>query len=72
MDRWNLSAADRKDFTEALQTRSFQVLDSASAVLNGTAPEYPDLVQQIDDARAEVRGLSGPPAINREGDLDGR
>ena len=55
MDRWNLSAADRKDFTEALQTRSFQVLDSARAVLNGTAPEHPDLVQEIDDARAEVR-----------------
>ena len=54
MDRWNLSPATRKDFTEALKSRSFEVLDSARATLNGTAPEHQDLVREIDDARAEV------------------
>ena len=58
MDRWNLSTADRKQFTEALQSRSLRILDSARAILNGTAPEHPDLVQEIDDARAEVN--AGP------------
>jgi hypothetical protein len=55
MDRWNLSAADHRGSTEALQSRSFQVLDSARAILNGTAPEHPDLVDEIDQARAEVQ-----------------
>jgi len=54
VDLWNLSLANRKDFTQALKSRSLQVLESARAMLNGTAPEHPDLVREIDDARAEV------------------
>ena len=54
MDRWNRSPATRKNFTKALKSRSFQVLDAARALLNGEAPEHPDLVSEIDEARAEV------------------
>ena len=54
LDRWNLSRADRDDFTEALQSRSFRVLDTAREMLNGTAPEHPDLLREIAVARAEV------------------
>jgi hypothetical protein len=54
MDRWNLSAADRKDFTDALRSRSFRILDSARESLNGSAPQHPDLVREIDEARGEV------------------
>lgn len=55
MDRWNLSLADRTDFTEALQARSYRILDSARATLDGMAPEHLDLVRELDEARAEVR-----------------
>lgn len=54
MDRWNLTPATRKDFTNALQLRSFQVLDAARATLNGTASEHPDLLRELDTARAEI------------------
>ena len=54
MDRWNRSPATRKNFTKALKSRSFQVLDAARALLNGEAPEHPDLVSEIDEAGAEV------------------
>jgi len=40
MDRWNRSPATRKNFTKALKSRSFQVLDAARALLNGEAPEH--------------------------------
>ena len=56
MDRWTLSPATHKDFNKALKSRSFEVLESARAMLNGTAPEQPGLVREIDDARAEVSG----------------
>jgi len=54
MDRRNLSRVDRLDFTEALQSRSFRVLDTAREMLDGKAPEHLDLVGEIADARAEV------------------
>ena len=54
MDRWNPSAADRNAFTKALKTRSFAVLETARASLNGSAPEHPDLIRELDEARAEI------------------
>jgi hypothetical protein len=54
MDRWTVDPETREDFSKALKSRSLQVLDSARAALNGTTPEHPDLVREIDEARAEV------------------
>ena len=43
MDRWNRSPATRKNFTKALKSRSFQVLDAARALLaRGDAVEAAD------------------------------
>jgi hypothetical protein len=54
LDRWNSTAAHRKQFTQALQNRSYEVLDRARETLDGDAPEHGDLVRELDVARAEV------------------
>jgi len=58
LSRWNLSQASREAFATSLKARSFQVLESARAALDGDAPEHADLVREIEDARAEISGGS--------------
>ena len=58
LSRWNLSPASREAFATSLKARSFQVLESARAALDGDAPEHADLVREIEDARAEISGRS--------------
>jgi hypothetical protein len=54
MDRWNLSGPIRQDFMRALKSRSLQLLQSARTTLNGDSPEHPELLRELDRARAEI------------------
>jgi len=52
---WQPSGETSEEYAKSLRSRCIDILDAARALLDGSAPWHPDVIAELEQARAEIR-----------------